>query len=1368
MLIAEKLGTHVSVGRIELGLLNRIIIDDVLILDQQQKEMLKAARLTAKIEIPALVQGKISISSAQIFGVKALFYKSNAQAAGNYQFVIDSLSSKDTTQRSPLDLRINSFIMRHTDIQFDQWDIAPTPGRLNPAHIKISDVSAHIILKKLANDSLNVKVKRLAFTEQSGLDVRRMSFHLIGNKKRADLHDFIIELPASQLRMDNVYATYEAERVKETVHFYGNISNSIIMPSDLRCFIPSLKNYQHGLSLEGDFMGDANGLRVPRLSLISNSGDLTIKGLGEIRRRSSNLLWNLQLEQLFFSDELTDFISKHLVKLPEEILRIGDISLAGHFSGESMDELTAEASVQTEAGTLNADLNLKDKQHFTGKLKTECFNLGQMLDNNKLGSLTADLNFMGVFSNGKLTALTASGTIPEINYQNHGYNNIDFDGSYAEHQVRGWLTIDDDYLKTRVEADLNATSLQDAVGSICLLNTQIPEKNLHMNYLRIESGFEDAIHFVRLNSDFARAELKGRFDYTTISQSVANIIGAKLPTLPGMPKFSEKPHNNFSINLTLVESDWLQKLTGIPLALHEPVNLFGNLNDANEQMNLTVNLPDFEYGGGSYSDGQLNIHSPNDTLYASISVFKLEDNGNPMELQFNGAAAHNKLRTSVALNNHNSALPINGQINATGHFYLNKNQQPEVQVSIHPSVAHINGEPWNIQTSNVIYSANRLNVNNFKVENGGQFIKIDGVASDRTQDSILVSLNDVKVAYILNLVNFHAVDFSGEVTGRAYLASAFKNPSMHADLSVNHFEFQDGRMGILAANVDWNKQLKQIDIHATANDGLDAMTFINGYVSPERNYIDLNIRSRGTHIDFLQSFTESFLKDVGGQAHGEVNLQGPLSAMQLTGELVVDGQATVKPLGTTYTFRKDTIQLMTDDILLKDFRLYDKHDNVAVANGGIHHRHLTNLTFDLDVHTEKLLGYDFKEFGEDTFYGTVFAAGDVNLEGRPGRVTIDCNVTPLENTVFTYNVSSPDAISKQEFITWRNIGEHSSDPQHVSSPDGGLKDIGTNIYLNLFINATPEATMRLLMDSQTGDYIYLNGSGALRATYYNKGNFQLFGTYLVNHGTYSITIQNIIKKQFTFNPGGTIIFGGDPYNAALQLQAVYPVQSVSLSDLNIGNSFSTNTIRVNCLMNISGQPNQPRVDFDLDMPTVNAEEQQMVRSVINGEQEMNQQVLYLLSIGRFYQQGQNNEQSSQDQTSLAMQSILSGTISSQINNVLSSVINNNNWNFGANISTGTEGWNNAEYEGIFNGRMLNNRLLINGQFGYRDNATQATTSFIGDFDIRYLLNPNGNIALKVYNQTNDRYFTRSSLNTQGVGIILKKDFGHIEELFRKR
>ena len=351
-------------------------------------------------------------------------------------------------------------------------------------------------------------------------------------------------------------------------------------------------------------------------------------------------------------------------------------------------------------------------------------------------------------------------------------------------------------------------------------------------------------------------------------------------------------------------------------------------------------------------------------------------------------------------------------------------------------------------------------------------------------------------------------------------------------------------------------------------------------------------------------------------------------------------------------------------------------------------------------------------------------------------------------------MASPDAISDKSFIHWHDIAPELTDSlkQQQKDADDDI-DFSSDMRINFLVNATPKLTLKLMMDPQSGDYITLNGNGVLRANWFNKGSFDMFGNYVVDHGVYKLTIQNVIKKDFEFMPGGTIAFGGNPYNAPLNLQAKYTVNGVPLSDLSIGRSFSSNNIRV---------------DFTMDLPTVNTDAKQMIYSVINSQEEMNQQVLYLLAIGRFYAQTKNNQSSEdadqQSQTSLAMQSFLSGTISQQLNTVLSNVVKSNNWNFGANISTGDEGFNNAEYEGILSGRLLNNRLLFNGQFGYRDNAN-ATQSFIGDFDLRYLIFPNGNLAVRMYNQTNDRYFTRNSLNTQGLGLIMKKDFNGWRDLF---
>ena len=70
--------------------------------------MLKASRISAKFSYLELMKGRISITSAQIFGLNANLYKRNAEAKPNFQFVLDSLASKDTTQHTPLNLAISS------------------------------------------------------------------------------------------------------------------------------------------------------------------------------------------------------------------------------------------------------------------------------------------------------------------------------------------------------------------------------------------------------------------------------------------------------------------------------------------------------------------------------------------------------------------------------------------------------------------------------------------------------------------------------------------------------------------------------------------------------------------------------------------------------------------------------------------------------------------------------------------------------------------------------------------------------------------------------------------------------------------------------------------------------------------------------------------------------------------------------------------------------------------------------------------------------------------------------------------------------------------------------------------------------------
>ena len=1374
--LAQKFGTEVSVGKINLGFFNRIIIDDVRMLDQKGDSMIYASRLSAKVDLLPLKDGKISVSSAQLFGLRANIYRQNAKSDMNIQFMLDSLASKDTTQHKPLDLRIGSVIIRHGSIAYNQRDIASAAGVFSPQHIGISNLSAHIALHHLTDNDIHLSIKKIAFTDKSGLQVKNLRFKVNADKHQARLSDFQLELPKSHLLLEDLIATYRTDEkgklISETLQFEGGIKPSLITLSDVACFAPILRKWNDALYIDTHFSGTSTSARIHQLHFKTQSGSILLKANAKASDWNRKLHWLANIETLQVSDEGVEQIAANLgskVKIPKEVLRLGNIYYKGIASGKGKEQIGTKGVLRTDAGNVEIDAHQNGKQLYA-KVDTKGINLGKILDNAKLGIIAAHIT-----AHGTKEHLVAKGEIPLFDFNNYRFSNIRLDGSYNKGLIDGLASIADPNINLQVagkysipkkqyEAQLNLAHLQPTV-----LGVKMADNTYTLNDIRVSAKNKGADSYLDLEAPFANIHVKGQYDYGTLVQTMTNMLASKLPTLPGIGKTSNKARNNFSIEAEIASTEILQRMLGVPLDIQQPVVIDGNISDLDRSVNLTAQLPAFSYNGSDYSGGALQMNTEGDTLKVDARIKTGAAGSTSPTLHVKASAADNTLMASLGYNNHSKSLPIHGALNAEAQFYKNTDNVSTAHVDIKPSVIHIGEKPWKVHPADITYSKNHLEIENFEVSHGDQHVAVNGLATPNKEDSIVAQLKDVDVEYILNLVNFHSVDFSGKASGKAIVKSIFNDPDAYAKLDIKDFEFEHGPMGILHANVSFNKELSQIDINAVADEGEEHQTLIDGYVSPKRNYIDLGIEAQGTNMKFMESFCGSFMDNIQARAHGKVNLVGDLKDINLVGDLYATGKMHMKQLGTEYSFKNLHAHAIPDDIQLNNDTIFDRNHNMALVSGGIHHKHLTRLSYDLTLKAHNFLGYDTHEFGDNTFYGTVYATGEVGIHGKSGETIIDIDAEPGPGSIFVYNVASPDAISDKSFIHWHDIAPELTDSLKLQQKDADDDiDFSSDMRINFLVNATPNLTLKLMMDPQSGDYITLNGNGVLRANWFNKGSFDMFGNYVVDHGVYKLTIQNVIKKDFEFMPGGTIAFGGNPYNAPLNLQAKYTVNGVPLSDLSIGRSFSSNNIRVDCLMNITGTPQSPSVDFSMDLPTVNTDAKQMIYSVINSQEEMNQQVLYLLAIGRFYAQTKNNQSSEdadqQSQTSLAMQSFLSGTISQQLNTVLSNVVKSNNWNFGANISTGDEGFNNAEYEGILSGRLLNNRLLFNGQFGYRDNAN-ATQSFIGDFDLRYLIFPNGNLAVRMYNQTNDRYFTRNSLNTQGLGLIMKKDFNGWRDLF---
>ena len=1379
--LADKFGTKVEVGKVNLGFFNRIIIDDVMMYDQQGDSLIYASRLSAKIDYMAATQGKISVSSAQIFGLRANLYRQTAKSPANFQFVLDSLASKDTTHHKPLDLHIGSLIIRRGAIAYNQRDVAPRSGVFSPQHIRVSELSSHILLNHVTDNSIDLLLKKLSFKDESGFKLQSLHFKLQADRQKATLKEFRLLMPRSELVLDDLKATYRFEGkrfIPESLRFKGGIQQSKITFADVASLVPALRHFDDAVFVSSRFSGTAKSISVPSLNLRTGSGSFNLQARGSYSHASSHPAWNADIANLNLSPAGVEFLAENLgskVKIPKEIQRLGTIHLTGKAKGYEK-VLSAKGNIETDAGNISLQA-VKNDDRIKASVDTRGVNLGRILDNRKLGTVEARID-----AHGTMKHIFAKGNIARFDYGNYDFHNIEIDGDYDMKTLRGTASIADPNVNLSVKGDYHLGSrlyaLDAAINHLrpTVLGMKMHDPSYSLDNISISANNKGKEGHLDIEAPFVSLYARGQYDLTTIYGSIMRLVADKLPTIPGISKHAAKGYNDFTLQANITSAEVLQRMFGLPLSLNLPVHINGNISDAEKNVNLYINAPNFSWDGSAFHDANIELNTIGDSLRMEARISQ----GLPYEkapvYRLRAAAADNNLSTLLYYANQSSKLPITGKIDARTQFFTSDNGATGVHVTVNPSEIMLGEKKWLLNPADIIYRKNELTVDMLNFSHGDQHIIINGKATPQATDSIVADLKDVDVAYILNLVNFHSVDFAGKASGKAVVKSIFQTPEAYANLDVKDFVFENGPLGTLHAKAAYDNQEGQINIDATAEDGPEHLTVINGYVSPKHNYIDLGIEAHNTSLKFMENFCGSFLNNVEAWCKGKLNVVGDLKNINLVGDVVAHGRMHMKQLGTDYTFNHLRAHAIPDDIQFEGDSIYDshyngKHSHFALIRGGIHHKHLTRLSYDLDIDANNFLGFDTHEFGDDTFYGTVFATGTVGIHGKSGETIIDIDATPEPHSIFVYNVASPDAISAGSFIHWNDATPYIYRPYSPDSDKDKKKDsssdFSSDMRINFLVNTNPNLTLKLMMDDQTGDYITLNGNGVIRTNYYNKGGLDMFGNYVVDHGQYKLTIQNIIKKDFDFQPGGTIAFGGDPYNAPLNLQAKYTVNGVPLSDLSIGRSFSSNNIRVDCLMDITGTPGAPKVDFSMDLPTVNSDAKQMIYSVINSQEEMNQQVLYLLGIGRFYTQTKNNQTSEdasqQSQTSLAMQSLLSGTISQQINNVLSSFVNSSNWNFGANISTGNEGFNNAEYEGILSGRLLNNRLLFNGQFGYRDNAN-ATQSFIGDFDLRYLIFPNGNLSIHVYNQTNDRYFTRNSLNTQGVGLIMKKDFFNLRDL----
>ncbi len=173
------------------------------------------------------------------------------------------------------------------------------------------------------------------------------------------------------------------------------------------------------------------------------------------------------------------------------------------------------------------------------------------------------------------------------------------------------------------------------------------------------------------------------------------------------------------------------------------------------------------------------------------------------------SAAKDSVLTQLGWQN-TSKITNAGEIQTTTKF-TDEEGKTAAQMRILPTQVIISDSIWDVRTATIDFNADStIQVHDFRFENKKQFVHIDGKASRNRNDSITVSMNDLNLDYVMQIVKLKGISIGGYVSGKATLFSLLKQPIFIADLDVKKVALNQKLIGDAKVTSTWDNENKQI------------------------------------------------------------------------------------------------------------------------------------------------------------------------------------------------------------------------------------------------------------------------------------------------------------------------------------------------------------------------------------------------------------------------------------------------------------------------------------------------------------------------------------------------------------------------------
>ncbi len=1443
-------GGSVSIGGVSIFPFNEVVVRDVSLHAPDGSPVLSADKVGAGLSMHRLLRDRrLVFTYAEIMGLDGHITQQKKGGPLNIQFLIDAFKPKD--RRKPptkFDLVINNIVLRKCRVTFDRMWMPRKKGRvIDFNHLVISDIAADLRFPVLRNEDFDIDLRRLAFTEASGLKIDKISgkFHI--SPDRLSIAGLDVEMPGSSIQLSDI--NFEIDGFKNIGKQLLSRPLSLVIPTisvtpgDFAAFLPALARYRQRVLLSADLLLDSGNLSVESLNVDSEPGmHLRMRGMvNGITGPREDISFMFPLLDLKITSAAVHSVLDDFVTLKPDveavIRRCGDISVNASVEASGATAgFDGDLEVAQGATHIEAVYHKQSARHFIkARINTPGFELGQLLDKADVGRLATnadiDLEIQGRDVDG-----SANIEISQLGYKGYNYTGIIADVIKTGHSVSGEIHASDPNLdfdisgsgalagaasRLDISADIRTLNMSpfklphrfsslDVSGGIDVsltgnsldnANGYIDVNDLHfddgthapvsISHLRVESQRQELPYTLSVDSEIIKAGVQGDFAPSGLPDSFKSLAARFMPDLV-MPYIHNSGHSDrpqsFTFSILLPKDSPLADRVKLPVSLLEDLELSGSYDSASGQAALDMDVPYLRQGRSKLvRDTRLALRVDTAANLCNLSfTTRIPNNKGDITLMLDANAANDRVQTDVSWS-FDRKKAYRGLVSLTASFpRCEESARRDVAVNVNPSRFEVNDTVWNVSPGRIMYQDKSVLVDSVRVGRPGQFVLVNGRATASPDDKILVDLRDIDLDYVFETLNINYVTFGGRASGRVEVSSLFSGSPVLAteQLSVKRLTYNNSLLGNALIDSHWDNGRKSVYLDARISENKNQVARIYGDIFATRDSLSLHCDARKVNIGFMQPFMAAFSSAIEGRASGKVHLYGTFKDIDLAGKVFADSLRMKIDVTNTWYSASDTVVMRPGRIILDDITLRDRDGHTALLNGEVRHRYFHDPSFDFTItKARNFLCYDTNAALNPVWYGTIYGNGSGSLHGVPGFINVMVDMTSAPGSTFTFVLDDSEEAMSYQFITFTDkrkaaieaavkAREEERDDRPVFLKEferqAARTEAGTptRYSMDIRMTATPAANLTLVMDPVAGDRIKANGSGNMRMSYNSEGDMSLYGTYTLTKGTYNFTMQDFIVRDFKIRDGSKITFNGDPLAAVLDITAAYRVNT-SLTDLD--KSFASDrelnrtNVPVEALLKVSGNMQSPDINFDIELPTLTQDVARKVRSIISTSDMMNRQIIYLLALNRFYTpdymgtEGNNNE----------LASVASTTLSTQLSSMLGQLAPN--WSFSPYFRTDKGDFSDMEVDLALSSTLLNNRLLLNGNFGYRDRSTSSTT-FVGDFDIEYLLNRSGTLRLKAYNHFNDQnYYLRSALTTQGLGIVFKRDFSRfLPGLFRRR